>query len=192
MKKRKKNKRESGQSLVEFALVLPIFLLLIMGIIDFGWLFYNYISVANSARNAARIACVEYDECCVPSDEGEPKAQPFTLNLESLNVGHEENPLYTEEEVRIADTVSNSITGSGVDKEATRFTINYTYDDDMRGNTLEYKVGDRYKGDVTVSVESKIRVLTPVLGVFSDDMQYNVAAKSTFKVEKQYVPDSQD
>ena len=35
-------KRENGQSAVEFALVLPILLLIVCGILDFGWLFYNY------------------------------------------------------------------------------------------------------------------------------------------------------
>ena len=39
MKNRRKKKRESGQAMVEFALVLPIFLLLVMGILDFGFLF---------------------------------------------------------------------------------------------------------------------------------------------------------
>ena len=32
-------KREKGQSIVEFALVLPLILLIVCGIIDFGWLF---------------------------------------------------------------------------------------------------------------------------------------------------------
>lgn len=51
-------KRESGQSAVEFALVLPILLLLVCGIIDFGWLFYNQLSVENACREGARVACV--------------------------------------------------------------------------------------------------------------------------------------
>ena len=34
-----KRKRESGQAMVEFALILPILLLIVCGIIDFGWLF---------------------------------------------------------------------------------------------------------------------------------------------------------
>lgn len=51
-------KKESGQSAVEFALVLPILLLLICGIIDCGWLFYNQLSVENACREGARTACV--------------------------------------------------------------------------------------------------------------------------------------
>lgn len=43
-----------GQGLLEFALVLPILLLLMLGIIEFGRLFFMYSSVSNAAREAAR------------------------------------------------------------------------------------------------------------------------------------------
>jgi Flp pilus assembly protein TadG len=45
-----------GQSLVETALVLPIILLLLMGIIDFGFMFNNYLMVGNASREGARKA----------------------------------------------------------------------------------------------------------------------------------------
>jgi len=47
-----------GQGLVELALVLPLFLLLIFGIIDAGRLIVTYNTLANSARSAARVAVV--------------------------------------------------------------------------------------------------------------------------------------
>ena len=47
-----------GQSLVEFALVLPILLLMLMGIVDAGRLIYTYNTVSNAARQGARIAIV--------------------------------------------------------------------------------------------------------------------------------------
>jgi Flp pilus assembly protein TadG len=46
---------ERGQSLVEFVLVLPIFLVLIMATIDFGWALRSWITATNSAREGARI-----------------------------------------------------------------------------------------------------------------------------------------
>ena len=49
---------ERGQALVEFALVLPVLLLLIFGIVDAGRLIYTYNTVSNAARNAARVAIV--------------------------------------------------------------------------------------------------------------------------------------
>ena len=54
----KKYKREDGQAMVEFALILPIFLLILCGIIDFGWLFYNQLSLNNDCREGARYAVV--------------------------------------------------------------------------------------------------------------------------------------
>lgn len=59
---RKKQKREDGQAMVEFALILPIFLLILCGIIDFGWLFYNQLSLNNACREGARYAVVHTDE----------------------------------------------------------------------------------------------------------------------------------
>ena len=52
------SRRDRGQSLVEFALVLPLFLLIIFGIVDAGRLIYTYNTVANSARDGARVAIV--------------------------------------------------------------------------------------------------------------------------------------
>lgn len=55
-------RREDGQSMVEFALILPIFLLILCGIIDFGWLFYNQLSLNNACREGARYAVVNTAE----------------------------------------------------------------------------------------------------------------------------------
>ncbi len=49
-------KKLSAQSMVEFALVLPVLLALIFGIIEFGRLFQAWLSVQNSARFAVRYA----------------------------------------------------------------------------------------------------------------------------------------
>lgn len=57
-----KEKREEGQAMVEFALVLPVFLLILCGIIDFGWLFYNQLSLNNACREGARYAVVNTAE----------------------------------------------------------------------------------------------------------------------------------
>lgn len=48
--------RERAQSLVEFAFILPIFLLLVMATIDFSWGLRAYITITNSAREGARLA----------------------------------------------------------------------------------------------------------------------------------------
>lgn len=49
-----------GQSMVEFALVLPMLLVLLLGIADFGRVFAAGITIEAAARNAAEAAAQEY------------------------------------------------------------------------------------------------------------------------------------
>ena len=60
LKRLKKGTRagEKGQSMVEFVLVLPIFLLLLFAIVDFGMGLHAWITVTNSAREGARFGSV--------------------------------------------------------------------------------------------------------------------------------------
>ena len=47
---------QHGQGLVEFALVLPIFVLVMMGVIEFGFLYNNILTVQYAARQGAKAA----------------------------------------------------------------------------------------------------------------------------------------
>ncbi len=47
-------RREDGQALVEFALVLPILLMLATAITSFGLVFYHYITITDAVRTGAR------------------------------------------------------------------------------------------------------------------------------------------
>ncbi len=51
-------KKRKGQSVVEFALVLPLFLFIMFGVIYTGMLFHDYITLSNIARTSAREAAV--------------------------------------------------------------------------------------------------------------------------------------
>ncbi|MGH7641570.1 MAG: TadE family protein [Candidatus Dormibacteria bacterium] len=51
--------RGRGQSVVEFALVAPIFFAVIFGIIAAGWLFFQNSAVSNAAQGGARESLVE-------------------------------------------------------------------------------------------------------------------------------------
>ncbi len=53
---------EKGQAMVELALVLPILLLLLCGICEFGSIFSNQILANNACREAARYAAVHYND----------------------------------------------------------------------------------------------------------------------------------
>jgi Flp pilus assembly protein TadG len=51
-------KNRKGQSLVETALVLPVLILILAAIIDFGIMFNNYLLIGNAAREGARSAAI--------------------------------------------------------------------------------------------------------------------------------------
>jgi Flp pilus assembly protein TadG len=55
---RRRNGRggERGAALVEFALVLPMLLVVIFGVVDFGFVFQRYEVITNAAREGARLA----------------------------------------------------------------------------------------------------------------------------------------
>ena len=55
-------KDEKGQTATELALVLPVFCLLLFGIIQFGILFNNYVTVTDAVRAGARKAAVSRHE----------------------------------------------------------------------------------------------------------------------------------
>lgn len=57
--------RERGTTIVEAALVIPLLLTVLFGIIEFGFAYNDYLSVRSAAREGARLAAV--DNSCVGS-----------------------------------------------------------------------------------------------------------------------------
>lgn len=54
----KRVRRRSAQATVEFALAVPVFLLLVLALVDFGRMLFTHISLSNSAREMARVLAV--------------------------------------------------------------------------------------------------------------------------------------
>jgi Flp pilus assembly protein TadG len=48
--------RERGQALVEFALILPMFMMLLLGLVEFGFIFANHQGLEYATREGARTA----------------------------------------------------------------------------------------------------------------------------------------
>lgn len=64
---------ESGSSLVEFALIAAMFILVLLGVVDVGRLVLVYTTLAESARAGARYAIVHgQDQTVSPSGPGNP------------------------------------------------------------------------------------------------------------------------
>jgi Flp pilus assembly protein TadG len=80
---RKNKDGERGQSLVEFTMIVPIFLLLVFAIVDFGMGFHAWITVTNSAREGARIGAVGADQSTI---EARARDTAGSLDGEDLSV----------------------------------------------------------------------------------------------------------
>lgn len=60
------DRRERGAAAVEFAIVVPVLLALLLGIIEFGFMFQAQLAVTHAAREGARMASVgKYDAAAV-------------------------------------------------------------------------------------------------------------------------------
>ena len=78
--RRHRKARSRGQSLVEFALVLPLFLLLFFAIVDMGRAVFVYNSVTNAAREGARLAIVNQDTTSITNRAKQQVAIAETAN----------------------------------------------------------------------------------------------------------------
>jgi Flp pilus assembly protein TadG len=65
-RRRSRRDRSRGQTLVEFALILPVFLMLTLGVVDGARVFNAYISITNAAREGALYAAsgTNYTKWC--------------------------------------------------------------------------------------------------------------------------------
>lgn len=68
--------RSRGQSLVEFALILPVLLLLLFGILDLGRGVYAYNTISNAAHQGARVASVNQIQVSPDCDGSRPIENP--------------------------------------------------------------------------------------------------------------------
>ena len=91
----KRNHHANGQAMVEFSLVLVIFLLLIFGIIEVGRFTMTYVVVASSSREAARYGAAVGDdgagtdakyEDCVGIREAAKRVSNAFISLEDSNI----------------------------------------------------------------------------------------------------------
>lgn len=134
-------KFEKAQSMVEFALVLPILLLIVVGIIGFGHLFFVYSSAVSASREAAR-----YGAAVGVSPRGMPRYQDCA---------------------GIRDAAARVGSFAGV----TPATVTITYDGGPGGTTVgncpvggtgpDVDLGDR----IVVSITVQYRSIVPLVNI---------------------------
>ena len=80
-------RRETGQSLVEFALILPLVLSILFGIVEFGRGFQSWLAITNAAAYGARTGAVGASSAEIDAATRDAAASldPAALNVQVTN-----------------------------------------------------------------------------------------------------------
>lgn len=125
----------TGQALAEFALVAPIFFLLLFGIIEGGRFILFYQTLNNATREGARYAIVHGSNSSCPSGPMPPgQSPPFCYDLAGANV------------VQRVKDAAFGVLGSDVDVTPTWGAL-----------------GNGREADVTVTAEYTYATLVPLI-----------------------------
>lgn len=73
LRRRPRRSRSRGQSLAEFAIVFPIFMLIVGGIVQFGIIFWGQNTLNQIVRDSGRYAVTERD--CLPASRADVAAK---------------------------------------------------------------------------------------------------------------------
>lgn len=157
--------RTRGQALVEFAIIIPVFLGMLMGILDFGRVVWATTSLASAAREAARYAIVHGGSATDPCPVGPPGPDSRRTDVTPATVTASAScpyPSPSKQSVVNAATTAALAGGSNI-------TVTVCYGTGCTGNT---DTGTNARGQsVTVVVTSTVNLITPgLLGKPSFDL----------------------
>lgn len=154
-----KAKWRQGQVLVEAALVLPILLMLLFGIIEFGRIFNTYLIVSNASREGARLAALS----AVESIDIEDEIKDFIVDTGLCETGE------VDDKVDITSILikNEDLNSDGVDDE------------------VSYSKTDRKSGDrILVEVRYDMELITPIVGPIIDEEEaIDIEAYTQMRVE---------
>lgn len=92
---------KKGQSMVETALVLPIILLLLLGMVEFSRIFGSYLLAAHASREGARLAAVGRTDAEVIANVS-GKVNILSVDNLQVTVTPEEDDRRTGDDVRVS------------------------------------------------------------------------------------------
>lgn len=134
---------KTGQSLVEFALIVPLLVAVLFGIIQLGLIFSLYISLTNSAREAARAGAIYQ-----PVGDAPLSTDPLSSTV----------TLFDNQRQQYLSTVISDTLHPIVDSTALTVTVSYTPTLPLATNP--YRAGDT----VAVQLEHNYPLFFGMLG----------------------------
>jgi Flp pilus assembly protein TadG len=145
--------REDGGVLVEFALVVPILLMIFAGIVDFGLMMQRREVVTNAAPEGARIAVLPGYGNCNPANVADVRARVNAYLNDGIAAGASANANVTQAIVQVA-------VGVGPPVESCRVTVTYTTSYSILG-PLRAAFGGANFGAITLTGTSTMRREVP-------------------------------
>lgn len=148
-----------GQTLVEFALLAPLFFMLMFAIVDLGWMFYVNLTMQHAVREGTRYAVTGR------SDLGKDRRDALIEKIRGASMGLYDKNLHKPKEPRIAVVSPGELSFD-----------NYT------GSATEGDPGDP-DDIIVVSLTYTSPLLTPLLKPFIGGGKYTFTVKSTMANE---------
>lgn len=133
---------ESGQSIVEFAIVLPLVIVVILALADFGRALFMFLEAEHAASDAARMAAVDF-------------TPPAGTSLQN----------YLQQSLVFGELGSGSGSGAGAQGKA-KLCIDFPNTSSNRGDPVRVKVTDSFNfvpggiipGSVTIAGSATMRL----------------------------------
>jgi Flp pilus assembly protein TadG len=147
----------SGQSLVEFSLVLMPLFLILLGIIQFGFIFQSYVTMTNAARDAARLGTVYVYDRTLVTKSANDLARNETIRaqvMSSMNVLGTTSPHFT---------TSGTWTQSGLVFTNGDLVITYSIPDGTNGDPAVTDSDTRSGERITVSATYHQDLVIPLI-----------------------------
>ena len=108
---------DDGANLIEFALVLPLLLLVVLGIAEFGFIFQRYEVITNAAREGARLAVLPG----YTTPDVQARVASYTYAGRVPTTTSPVNPTV------LVENISIPVSGGRPPISAKRVTVTYTY-----------------------------------------------------------------
>lgn len=144
--------RERGQSLVEFAIVLPLFMFMLIGIFDFGRVVWSTNTLQAAAREAARFAIVHGGSATTACPVGPHSADQVTP-VASPSCPYPSDSTQAIKDVAIANA---GAAGGPV-------TVTVCYGAGCSGDTNAVGATNVRSTPITVVVSTTVNLVTPAL-----------------------------
>ncbi|HET7471797.1 MAG TPA: TadE family protein [Candidatus Limnocylindrales bacterium] len=150
-----RRRRTRGQALVEFSLVLPVFLVMLMAVIDVGRAIWAQNSLASAAREAGRYAIVHGGSATTACPVGPPAD---TANIPAVST---DCPYPSPSKQSIRDAVTAAAAAGG-----TSLAVTVCYGAGCSGDTDTTGATNARGTPITIGVTSRINLFTSsILGL---------------------------